>query len=105
MKVTITGTGDLDPDWKFWHHGGDELVLTVGEAATTKARADLGALATVQGSPSEAALADELRLAIAPLLVGRPDVVRMLGPAGYPGGHTCRLRLREARQICDSSDL
>ncbi|MDQ0845793.1 riboflavin biosynthesis pyrimidine reductase [Streptomyces sp. V1I6] len=38
LKVTITGTGDLDPDWKFWHHGGDKLVLAVGEAAGAKAR-------------------------------------------------------------------
>ncbi|RPK57843.1 5-amino-6-(5-phosphoribosylamino)uracil reductase [Streptomyces sp. ADI96-02] len=36
LKVTITGTGDLDPDWKFWHHGGDKLVLAVGDAATAK---------------------------------------------------------------------
>lgn len=24
LKVTLTGTGDLDPDWRFWHHGGDK---------------------------------------------------------------------------------
>lgn len=39
LKITVTGTGDLDPGWKFWHHGGDKLVLAVGDAATTKARA------------------------------------------------------------------
>lgn len=134
LKVTITGTGDLDPDWKFWHHGGDKLVLAVGDAATAKARANLGALATVQSIPTErtwptaldvlgnayavkrlmvegggtihtqlleAALADELQLVIAPLLVGQPDAVRMLGPAGYPGGPSSRLQLLEARQIGD----
>lgn len=134
LKVTITGTGDLDPDWKFWHHGGDKLVLAVGDAATAKARANLGALATVQSIPTErtwptaldvlgnayavkrlmvegggtihtqlleGALADELQLVIAPLLVGQPDAVRMLGPAGYPGGPSSRLQLLEARQIGD----
>lgn len=134
LKVTITGTGDLDPGWKFWHHGGDKLVLAVGDAATTKARANLGDLATVQNLPAEpvwpaaldilgdtfavkrlmvegggtihtqlleAALADELQLVIAPLLVGQPDAVRMLGPASYPGGPAARLRLLETRQIGD----
>lgn len=134
LKVTITGTGDLDPGWKFWHHGGDKLVLAVGNEATAKARANLGDLATVQSVPAEAvwpaaldilgyeyavrrlmvegggtvhtqlleaALADELQLVIAPLLVGQPDAVRMLGPASYPGGPTARLQLLETRQIGD----
>lgn len=134
LKVTITGTGDLDPGWKFWHHGGDKLVLAVGHEATAKARANLGDLATVQSVPAEAvrsaaldilgdeyavkrlmvegggtvhtqlleaALADELQLVIAPLLVGQFDAVRMLGPASYPGGPAARLRLLKARQIGD----
>ncbi len=134
LKATITGTGDLDPDWKFWHHGGDKLVLAVGHEATAKARANLGDLATVQSVPEEAvwptaldilgdkyavkrlmvegggtvhtqlleaALADELQLVIAPLLVGQFDAVRMLGPASYPGGPAARLRLLETRQIGD----
>ncbi|AWL37455.1 deaminase [Streptomyces sp. SM18] len=134
LKVTITGTGNLDPGWKFWHHGGDKLVLAVGHEATAQARANLGDLATVQSVPAEAvwpaaldilgdeygvkrlmvegggtvhtqlleaALADELQLVIAPLLVGQFDAVRMLGPASYPGGPAARLRLLETRQIGD----
>lgn len=134
LKVTITGTGNLDPCWKFWHHGGDKLVLAVGDEATAKARANLGDLATVQSVPAEAvwpaaldilgdeyaverlmvegggtvhtqlleaALADELQLVIAPLLVGQFDAVRMLGPASYPGGPAARLRLLETHQIGD----
>ncbi|MDQ0797769.1 riboflavin-specific deaminase-like protein [Streptomyces sp. B1I3] len=134
LKVTITRTGDLDPGWKFWHHGGDKLVLAVGHEATAKVRANLGDLANVQSVPAEAvwpaaldilgdeyavrrlmvegggtvhtqlleaALADELQLVIAPLLVGQPDAVRMLGPASYPGGPAARLRLLETRQIGD----
>lgn len=134
LKVTLTGTGDLDPAWKFWHHGGDKLVLAVGEAATAEARARLDGLATVQHVPAEAmwpaaldilgdtygigrlmvegggtlhtqlleaGLADELQLVIAPLLVGQPDAVRMLGPANYPGGPAARLRLLETRRLGD----
>lgn len=134
LKITVTGTGDLDPGWKFWHHGGDKLVLAVGDAATVKANANLGDLAIVHSVPADAvwptaldvlgdvygvkrlmiegggtihtqllgaALADELQLVIAPLLVGQPDAVRMLGPAGYPGGAAARLRLLETRQIGD----
>ncbi|TXS07342.1 deaminase [Streptomyces sp. col6] len=134
LKVTVTATGDLDPDWKFWHHGGDKLVLAAGEAATSKALANLGDLATVHAVPAEsvwpaaldalgdvygvkrlmvegggtvhtqllsAGLADELHLVVAPLLVGQPDAVRMLGPAAYPGGPAARLRLLETRQIDD----
>lgn len=54
LKVTVTGTGDLDPDWKFWHHGGDKLVLAAGDAATNKARSNLGDLATVHTIPTDA---------------------------------------------------
>lgn len=134
LKVTITGTGDLDPNWRFWHHGGEKLVLAVGQEAGRKARAALGDLAEIVVVPTEhtwpvaldvlggahgihrlmvegggtihtqlleQALADELHLVIAPLLVGQPDAVRMLGPAHYLGGPTSRLRLLETRQIGD----
>lgn len=55
LKVTVTATGELDPGWKFWHHGGDKLVLAAGDAATNKVRAYLGDLATVHTVPTEAA--------------------------------------------------
>ncbi|HEX5115106.1 MAG TPA: RibD family protein [Pseudonocardiaceae bacterium] len=28
MKVTLTATGNLGAEWKFWHHGGEKLVYT-----------------------------------------------------------------------------
>ncbi|MEV8098799.1 dihydrofolate reductase family protein [Kitasatospora sp. NPDC085879] len=46
-------------------------------------------------------LADELQLALAPLLVGQADAPRFLGPAAYPGGPTRRMRLLEARTVGD----
>ena len=49
LKVTVTGTGDLDPALKFWHHGGDKAVYCPDEVAA-KVRAALGGLATVVGT-------------------------------------------------------
>ncbi len=46
-------------------------------------------------------LADEIHLAIAPLLVGEADAPRFLGTASYPGGSTRRMRLVESRTIGD----
>ncbi|WP_406739558.1 RibD family protein [Streptomyces sp. NBC_00853] len=46
-------------------------------------------------------LADEVHLAIAPLLVGEAAAPRFLGTADYPGGSAARMRLLEARTIGD----
>ncbi|CAL9466302.1 hypothetical protein SUDANB58_02749 [Streptomyces sp. enrichment culture] len=43
-------------------------------------------------------LADELQLALAPLIVGDPEAPRLFGPGAYPGG---RMRLVETRRIGD----
>ncbi|MEV0558172.1 dihydrofolate reductase family protein [Streptomyces sp. NPDC050597] len=46
-------------------------------------------------------LADELQLALAPLVVGEPDAPRLFGPGDYPGGPRNRLRLVETRPVGD----
>ncbi|MFI5635173.1 RibD family protein [Streptomyces sp. NPDC051664] len=46
-------------------------------------------------------LADEVHLAIAPLLVGQPEAARFLGAADYPGGSTTRMKVLEIRAIDD----
>lgn len=46
LKVTLTASGDLDPDLKFWHYGGDKLVYAPDSAAS-KVRNRLGELAEV----------------------------------------------------------
>ncbi|WP_318552007.1 RibD family protein [Kitasatospora fiedleri] len=46
-------------------------------------------------------LADELHLAVAPLLVGQADAPRFLSPAAYPGGPTRRMRLLGAHTVGD----
>jgi riboflavin-specific deaminase-like protein len=46
LKVTVTATGDLSPDLKFWHHGGEKLVYCPDSAAA-KLTERLGDLAKV----------------------------------------------------------
>ncbi|MFI9311489.1 RibD family protein [Streptomyces triculaminicus] len=46
-------------------------------------------------------LADEVHLAVAPLLVGQANAPKFLGAAAYPGGSTSRMKLLEARSIGD----
>ncbi|MGW3122210.1 dihydrofolate reductase family protein [Streptomyces sp. NPDC001107] len=45
LKVTVSGSGDLDPDANFWHTGGEKLVFTTDKGAE-RARA-LGLAADV----------------------------------------------------------
>lgn len=56
---------------------------------------------TIHTQLMSADLADELHLAIAPLLIGDPAAPRFLGPANYPGGSLARMQLLEARAIGD----
>jgi 5-amino-6-(5-phosphoribosylamino)uracil reductase len=49
LKVTVTGTGDLDPGLKFWHHGGAKAVYCP-DGVAAKVRENLGDLATVVGT-------------------------------------------------------
>lgn len=132
LKVTVTGSGDLDADLKFWHHGGRKLVFTVDDAVE-KVEHTLGGLAeivstgptldweamlddlgrrgvrrlmvegggTVHSQLMANELADELHLAIAPLIVGQADAPRFLRTADYPGGPTSRMRLLETRAVGD----
>ncbi|MFF3531403.1 RibD family protein [Streptomyces rubiginosohelvolus] len=132
LKVTVTRTGDISADLKFWHHGGEKLVITVDDAVE-KVRATLGDLAdvvsvgpdldwglvldelggrgvtrlmvegggTVHTQLMASDLADEVHLAIAPLLVGQPEAARFLSAADYPGGSTARMKVLEVRAIDD----
>ncbi|OEV10510.1 RibD family protein [Streptomyces nanshensis] len=46
LKVTVTKSGGLDADLKFWHYGGDKVAYTT-DAGAEKLRARLGQLAEV----------------------------------------------------------
>jgi riboflavin-specific deaminase-like protein len=52
LKITTTATGDLDPDLKFWHHGGDKLIYCP-DSAVAKLRERLGDLADIAGLGAE----------------------------------------------------
>ncbi|MEU6664252.1 dihydrofolate reductase family protein [Streptomyces sp. NPDC046821] len=132
LKVTVTASGDLGADLKFWHHGDQKIVFTV-DAALEQVKATLDGLADVVSTGAELDwglvldelgrrgidrlmvegggsihtqlmaqnLADEVHLAVAPLLVGQADAPKFLGPAEYPGGSTARMQLLETRAIGD----
>jgi riboflavin-specific deaminase-like protein len=132
LKVTVTGSGNLEASLKFWHHGGQKLVFTV-DSSVEKLRANLDGLADVVSTGRtmdwcaaldelgrrgvrrlmvegggiihtqllSLDLADELHLAVAPLLVGDVDAPRFLNPAQYPGGSSARMHLLETRTIGD----
>ncbi|MFC6011704.1 RibD family protein [Nocardia lasii] len=50
-------------------------------------------------------LVDEIRLAIAPILVGDPAAPRVVGPARFPGGAARRLHLSGVEQLGDIAVL
>ncbi|MCX4906824.1 dihydrofolate reductase family protein [Streptomyces sp. NBC_00878] len=134
LKVTVSGSGDLDPDANFWSTGGEKIVYTSDKGAVTAAEAlrglgvdivpvgpdvDWRAVLThlhdvrgvrrlmVEGGGRvhtqllRQGLADELQLAVAPLVVGEPDAPRLFGPGDYPGGPRNRMRLTETRPVGD----
>ncbi|MEU8866528.1 dihydrofolate reductase family protein [Streptomyces umbrinus] len=134
LKVTVSGSGDLDPDANFWSTGGEKIVYTTDEGATraTEALRGLGVDVASVGPDVDwravlthlhdvrgvrrlmvegggrvhtqllrQGLADELQLALAPLVVGEPDAPRLFGPGDYPGGPRNRLRLVETRPVGD----
>lgn len=132
LKVTISASGDLDRDLKFWHFGDKKVVYTTDAAApklresldgladivSTGPTVDFGALledlATrgvkrlmVEGGSSihtqflSQALADEVHIAVAPLLVGDAAAPRFVQPAQFPGGSTRRMKLIGAQPVGD----
>ncbi|MFJ1931596.1 RibD family protein [Kitasatospora sp. NPDC086801] len=132
LKVTISASGDLSRDLKFWHFGDKKVVYTTDAAApklreeldgltdivSTGESVDFGALLDdlasrgverlmVEGGGQihtqflSQGLADEIHLAIAPLLVGDAAAPRFLHPADYPGGSSQRMRLLGSEQVGD----
>ncbi|MFI6278406.1 dihydrofolate reductase family protein [Streptomyces sp. NPDC050988] len=134
LKVTVSGSGDLDPGANFWSTGGEKIVYTTDEGAerATEALRGLGVDVVSVGPDVDwravlthlhdvrgvrrlmvegggrvhtqllsQGLADELQLALAPLVVGESDAPRLFGPGDYPGGPRNRLRLVETRPVGD----
>lgn len=130
LKVTITATGDLDPQLKWFHHGGDKVVYTVDHAAD-RLLDHLGDLADVVPLGPQidlsALLSDLSGRGVRQLMVeggeqvhtaflsqGLVDEIhlaiapllvgqgpRFLAPTRYPWPTTRRMRLAEVRPIGD----
>ncbi|MGX7827936.1 RibD family protein [Actinokineospora sp. 24-640] len=135
VKVTVTGTGDLDPERLFWHCGGHKLVYTTERGKAAAARLadlaevvalgpeiDFGALLDDLGGRGverlmvegggrvhtaflAAGLADEIRMVIAPMLIGQAAAPRFVNPAEFPGGPAHRFHLEEATMLGDVAVL
>jgi 5-amino-6-(5-phosphoribosylamino)uracil reductase len=119
LRVTVTASGDLDPAGALFTAGEapplvyapaarrDAVAARLGATATVAVADDLPALLAdlagrgvdrllVEGGTAvltaflAAGLADELHLAVAPLLLGSRGGARFVGPAEFPTG---RLRL------------
>ncbi len=132
LKISVTGSGNLDPTLRFWHHGGAKLVYTTdsalqitqerldGLAEVVSLGSDLGfalllddlgkrgirRLMVEGGGQIHTAflsqgLADEIHMAVAPIVVGDESAPRFLSSASYPGGSTRRMHLAEVRKIGD----
>ncbi|WP_405159725.1 dihydrofolate reductase family protein [Nocardia sp. NBC_01499] len=136
LKITVTASGDLDPELRFWHHGGAKLVYTtdagakriadslsgLAEVASLGTELDFGALLDdlgrrgiarlmVEGGTRihttflAADLADELHMAVAPLLVGDAAAPRFLDAASYPDAPHRRMHLADVAQVGDVAVL
>ncbi|QQQ77456.1 dihydrofolate reductase family protein [Saccharothrix sp. 6-C] len=136
VKVTVTGSGDLDPTLKFWHHGGDKIVYTaeagrgravesvgdLAEVVSLGPEVDFGALlddlgargvdrlmveggGTIHTAFLAAGLADEIRMAVAPMLIGQAAAPRFLNPAEFPGGPARRFHLEDVSKLGDVAVL
>ncbi|HUQ60477.1 RibD family protein [Lentzea sp.] len=128
LRATVTRSGDLDPDLRFWHCGGARVVYTKSERTTVDHLAetrtfsdfseildDLGARGVkrlmVEGGTSihtaflEAGLADEIRIAVAPMLIGQATAPRFVNPAEFPGGPARRFHLEDVARVGDVAVL
>ncbi|MEU7139528.1 dihydrofolate reductase family protein [Nocardia sp. NPDC046473] len=136
LKITVTAGGELDPELRFWQHGGDKLVYTtdagakrlgdslsgLAEVVSLGTDLDFGVLLDelgrrgiarlmVEGGTRihtaflAADLADELHLAVAPLLVGDPAAPRFLDAASFPGAPHRRMHLADVSQVGDIAVL
>lgn len=75
LKVTVTESGDLDPELRFWHHGGDKLVYT-----TTAGAHRIGT--RLHGLAEVVVLGTELDLQLLLDDLGRRGVRRLMAEGG-----------------------
>jgi len=128
LRVVVTGKGQLDPELRFWHCGGERLVYTKAQETTVEDLAeckifsdfsdildDLGERGVrrlmVEGGTSihteflKNGLADEIRIAVAPMLIGQATAPRFVNPAEFPGGPARRFHLEDVTKVGDVAVL
>ncbi|ANZ35813.1 deaminase [Lentzea guizhouensis] len=128
LRVTVTRSGQLDPELRFWHCGGERLVYscltptTVDHLAETRTFTDFAEILDdlgergvrklmVEGGTSihtaflRAGLADEIRVAVAPMLIGQATAPRFVNPAEFPGGPARRFHLEDVTKVGDVAVL
>lgn len=128
VKVTLTSSGNLDPDTSFFTTGESEKIVYASHAPNVSARlraastvveasdlqtvlADLAARGVrrlmVEGGQDvhtrflAAGVVDELHLALAPFFVGDPAAPRFVGAARFPQSAQNPMTLAETRQLGD----
>ncbi|MDT7785829.1 MAG: hypothetical protein QOF58_4248 [Pseudonocardiales bacterium] len=128
LRVIVTRKGQLDPELRFWHCGGQRLIYTattpttVDHLAETRTFSDFSEILDdlgergvsrlmVEGGTSihtaflKAGLADEIRVAVAPMLIGQATAPRFVNPAEFPGGPARRFHLEEVTKVGDVAVL
>jgi len=106
LKVTISGSGKIDPAARIFT--GEQPIVYSGPVRLDELLADLAKRGVqrllVEGGTTvhteflTAGLVDELHLAIAPIFVGDPAAPRFVGGGDFPYG---RLELAKVRRIDD----
>lgn len=110
LRVTLSASGSLDPAANFFTGPGTPVVYRGAGLTLSAVLQDLHAKrnvstvlieggAQILAEALSAALADELRLAIAPFFVGDPNAPRFALPARYPHDAKHPMRLLTARQL------
>lgn len=128
LRAVVTRKGQLDPDLRFWHCGGERVVYTKAAPTTVDHLAecrifsdfsdildDLGKRGVrrlmVEGGTSihteflKNGLADEIRVAVAPMLIGQATAPRFVNPAEFPGGPARRFHLEDVTKVGDVAVL
>jgi len=131
LRVTLTSTGDLSPDWNIWGEDPQTPLVFCPETARAHVESAIGSCATIVAAGAtrvdslellqdlrrrgvqrlliegganvnawflQAGLVDELRVSIAPVLVGHPNAPRLVAPLAASVG---RLSLQNVERLGD----
>jgi len=116
LRVTLTASGNLDPAANFFTGPGTPVVYREASMTLSEVLHDLHTKRNVRtvlieggaqilAEALSAALADELRLAIAPFFVGDPNAPRFALPGRYPQDAANPMRLVAVRSLGDVAVL